>query len=380
MQFEKNPLEGWFLYALRSGFYEMGLSSPEFDPPDVGEIVDNEFDLRQHTHAVLWPSEELRRLIVQTEYNDLDINKNIVVTNGTQEANFISTLLSINPGDEVIITSPIWPQVKFVAEGLGAKVKLLHLKFEEDWAPNFERLNSLVTQKTRLIAISFPNNPTGKVLSRSEMKAFADIAKDAHARLLSDETYRFLEWEGDVSPSAQEFGEHAISTATVSKTFATVGVRIGWIASRDEAFVQRAKDLHFYTTMQNNNMGEYLATNLFKRWGKFVPKNKELGSQNLAVLTQWMKEHPDLSWVKPKGTTVCFPRINLPLTSTEFGEGLLKSQKAVIAPGITFGQEFDKFFRLGFTKKTETFKVGLQRLENYLKLAKGKVVPSQVVA
>ena len=358
----------------------MGLSSPEFDPPNVGEICGGTFDPTLHTHAVLWPSEELRRLIAQTEYKNLDIEKELVITNGDQESNFISTLLSIDAGDEVIVTSPIWPQVQFVAEGFGAKVKLFHLRYEDGWTPNFETLNNLVTPKTRLIVISFPNNPTGRVLSESEMRTFAEIAKDAKARLLSDETYRFLEWDGHVSPSAQDFGDHTISTSTVSKTFATVGVRIGWLACRDREFVQRAKDLHFYTTMQNNNSGEYLATNLFKRWNDFVPRNKELGSRNLEVLSSWMKDHSDLSWVKPRGTTICFPHINLPLTSMEFAEGLLKSQKAVIAPGSAWGKEYDKFFRLGFTKPTETFERGLQRIENYLKIAKEQVSAKPVLA
>jgi aspartate/methionine/tyrosine aminotransferase len=332
---------------------------------------------------VLWPSEELRRLIAQTQYKDLDIDKNMTVTNGDQEANYISTMLCIDPGDEVIITAPIWPQIQYVSESIGAKIHIFNLQFEDEWAPDLDKLNNLVTRRTKLIVISFPNNPTGRVLKDSEMKAIAEIAKDAHAYLLSDETYRFLEWDGQLSPTAIDYGEHAISTSTVSKTFATVGVRIGWIACRNPAFIQRAKDLHFYTTMQNNNLGEYVATELFKRWNYFVPKNKQLGLYNLQILSDWMKDHrEDISWVKPAGSTICFPRINLPMSSLEFAEGLLTFQKAVIAPGSAWGREYDKFFRLGFAKKTEVLKAGLQRLDNYLKLAKSpepKQTPEQKI-
>jgi aspartate/methionine/tyrosine aminotransferase len=276
-------------------------------------------------------------------------------------------MLSIEPGDEVIIQVPTWPQVQYLAEGFGAKVIPFELQFEENWAPNFECLKSLVTSKTRLIIISYPSNPTGYVLNRKELEAYSNIAEDSHARLLNDETYKFLEWEGSVSPSACEVSDEAITTGTLSKTFAAVGVRIGWIVSRDETFIQRSKDLHFYTTLQNNNLGEYIGTRLLERWNELLPRNRELGKHNLAILSSWMKEHEKwMHWVKPKGSTVCFPRFNIQLTSTEFCEGLLKKQKALSAPGRTFWPTYDKHIRLGFSKNTKTFVKGLERLSAYL--------------
>jgi len=368
MQFNKSELENFILNARKLGKVEISVSSPEFQSPTIGDIVED-FDKSLSTKAVLWSSEELRKLIFKTQrYTSFDIDKNINVTNGNQEANLLSTMISIDPGDEVIVQVPNWPQIPNLVAGFKAKFIPFDLSYEDNWAPDFERLKSLITPKTKLIAISYPNNPTGYVLNKSELKTYCEIAKDAKAKLLNDETYRMIEWEGGPSPSACEFSEDAITTGTVSKTFAAVGVRIGWIISRDETFIQKSKDLHFYTTMQNNNLGEYFVTQMLRKWDEIVPKNLELCKRNLDITSRWMDEHREfLSWVKPRGTTVSFPKINKPMTSTEFAEGLLKQQKTLTVPGITFGDSFDKHIRLSYCKDTNTVLEGLNRLSKYLK-------------
>ena len=197
------------------------------------------------------------RLIETQEYTEVSGIDDLILTNGTYEANSIPTFLLVKSGDEVVIERPAWKQVDVISQALGADVKYLDIKEKDEYRPNIDELNELVTTKTKLVFLNHPNNPAGSILVDSDMKAICQICDDAGARLVSDEIYRGLEWDDKMSPAACNYSETAISTGSLTKIAGLPGIRIGWMASQDTEFIrEKAFPFHRYTVMSVNVIGE----------------------------------------------------------------------------------------------------------------------------
>jgi len=170
---------------------------------------------------------ELRDTISKL-YHKADID-NILVTNGTAEANFISMWTMIEPEDEILIMLPNYLQIWGIARSFGAKVKPYHLKEELDWRPDFDEINQLVSSRTKMIVICNPNNPTGAVLSDEDMKEFINIAEKNDTWILADEIYRGSELNGKETESFWNSYDKVIVTCGLAKSYALQGLRIGWM-------------------------------------------------------------------------------------------------------------------------------------------------------
>jgi len=292
------------------------------------------------------------------------IPENVLVTNGSAEANFITLWRHIEPGDEVVALYPNYMQVPGTARNFGATVNPCYLKEERGWAPDLDELEAMVTQKTKLIYITNPNNPTGAVLTRSEMEGIVSIAERVGAWILADEVYRGAELNGDLSPSFWGMYDRVLVVAGLSKAYTLPGLRIGWLVGPAE-IVESSWGYHDYTTITTGALSDRLAQFAMRpeTRKKILKRNRDISAENLRVLSDWLESHPGLfRFIAPKIGGVAFVGYNLSINSTELVMKLLREQSVLLVPGDAFG--LDGYFRIGYG--AHNLKPGLELVNGIL--------------
>ncbi len=273
---------------------------------------------------------------------------NVLVTNGSAEANFISIWQHVEPGDEVVVMLPNYMQVPGMARNFGAAVKPFFLREENGWAPDLDQLEAAVSPATRLIYVTSPNNPTGAVLTEPEMQAIVRIAERVGAWILSDEVYRGAELAGPMSPGFWGMYDRVLVVAGLSKAFTLPGLRIGWLVGPRET-VQAAWGYHDYTTITTGALNDRLARLALQpdTRQRILSRNRAISSANLSVLIEWLDGHPGLfRFVPPKIGGVAFVGYNLNVNSTQLVHKLLHEQSVLLVPGDAFG--LDGYLRIGY--------------------------------
>src|SRR5262249_49924265 len=183
--------------------------------------------------------------------------QNVLVTTGTAEANFLVSWLLTDPGDEVVMMLPNYMQLWGLFRAFGGEVRPLPLVNELNWAPDLDQLERIISDKTRVIAVCNPNNPTGAILTEVEMDRIVEAARRVGAWILADELYRGAELRRDMTPSFWGKYEKLIVTSGLSKAYGLPGLRIGWILSTED-FAARAWAYHDYTTIGPGPQTDFL--------------------------------------------------------------------------------------------------------------------------
>ncbi|MFT5132382.1 MAG: aspartate/methionine/tyrosine aminotransferase [Gammaproteobacteria bacterium] len=365
-----NPkLRAFDFYAQEVG-YEYALVNSLHRSPQLKDFLadlDPEMSLNWSKKS-FYGLPELRERIISTQDYKVPV-ENVFVTSGTNEANFLIMMQTVNPGDEVITDLPGWPQPFSICEALGASVHGIRRIPEENWRLDLDALEGMVNNKTRLIFLSSPNNPTGAVFSEEEMKRICEIAQACDAYLVCDEIYRGLEWDDKISPAAVNYYEKAVSTGGVSKSTGLQGIRIGWMASQDKALLEDCNILRIQTTQVANVFGEYVALAALEttRYKQLVDGAKAQGREGWGVVSNWIDEQEAFSWVKPKAGFLSFPKFDLPIDSDEFCKRLLaEPYKTYLRPGSAYG--FGQHLRLGIGQyETSEIHQALERISTFIK-------------
>jgi aspartate/methionine/tyrosine aminotransferase len=252
-----------------------------------------------------------------------------------------------------------------VARATGASVTLHELREQNGWAIDVDVLRSQVTPRTKLIVLNVPNNPTGYVPDAATYRAIADIAADCGATLLCDEVYRFLEHDGvDRLPAGADLGPHGTSVGVMSKSFALAGLRIGWMATHDASLLDRATRFKDYTTICASAPAEILSLIALRARERVLARSRAIVEGNLARLDAFFERRAgQVSWVRPRGGPVGFPRLTAATPVDPFAQGLLEAEGVLIAPASIFGHPGNNF-RLGFGRSD--LPVALAGLEAFL--------------
>lgn len=305
----------------------------------------------------------LRESISQM-YPGTDI-ENILVTQGSSEANFITIWKHIEPADEVVVLNPNYAQVGGMVQNLGATIKTCYLNEERNWAPDLDELRAKITAKTKIIYVTNPNNPTGAILDLKDMKEIVSIAESVGAWILSDEVYRGAELEGDTTPSFWGMYDKALVVSGLSKAFTMPGLRIGWLVGPKE-IIADSWTYTDYTTITTGAINAWLAERALRpeTQQKIRLRNRQIASKNLKVLTEWIESHPDiLRFIPPKINGITFIGYNLNISSTDLVMKLLRDKSVLIAPGEFCG--LDGYVRIGYGMKNLVD--GLSRISETLK-------------
>ncbi len=316
------------------------------------------------TRGSLALREEISRCYAQAPVSE------ILVANGSSEAIFAFVNEVLDPGDEVVVHFPAFQCLYEVPRAIGCQVRFLHLDDCEQYRLDIDKLDALVSERTRLIIINNPHNPFGWTLSADELLRIGEIAKRADAYLLFDEHYRYLPLTDGVEliPSGYDVCKamHAKTYATGSmiKCLGIVGIRIGWLLG-EPSLLDRCRDYKDYLTHTIPSVTDYIATLSLRHRDRIITEKKKDILPNLALLNEVMGRHGDLfEYVPPTGGVVCFPRLRADVDTRQFCQRLVGQHQVALLPGFAFGMEHH--VRLNFGIHRHLFAEAMGRLEHHI--------------
>ena len=255
-----------------------------------------------------WGGDELRAAIAAT-YETL-APEDVLVFAGAEEAMFWALQALAGPGDHVVVTVPNYQSMESLPVATGADVSGLALRPEDGWALDVDALEGLLRPATRLVAVNFPNNPTGALPDPATWERLLALCAERGIRLFSDEVYRGLEPAGTGPlPQAADRSDTAVSLGVMSKAYGLPGLRIGWLASRDRALLARLETRKHYTSICNAGPSELIATAALRKGDAIRARNRAIIDANLPRFDAFFAAHADrFEWAPPQAGCVCFPR------------------------------------------------------------------------
>jgi len=357
------------IQSLYENVVEYNLSDSGVHPYKLSELL-NEQQTKELFELELgygWTNgrTELRQTIANLYHNrDSD---NIMVTNGSAEANFLMVMSILNPGDELIVIVPNYLQIAGWARALGVKVIEVPLIQEQEWLPNLDELASQVSDKTKMLTICHPNNPTGATLPVEQIERLVEFAKQHQIYLHADEVYKGAEFDGIELPSFADLYDKAIVTCGLSKAMAMPGLRLGWLVGpKEEIYATwQSKD---YTSITTSSISEYVANIVLQPdfRERVLQRSKDYLIDNLNTLQSWVDENSDwVSFIPPKAGGMAFIKYDLDINSTELVHEFRKELSVFLLPGDVYG--LDGYFRVGIGAPAEHLQIGLKRIANFVR-------------
>jgi aspartate/methionine/tyrosine aminotransferase len=304
-------------------------------------------------------TEALRGLIAGT-YRD-STAEDILVTTGAIEANYLLFNTLLDAGDHIVTIYPAYQQLYAVAQAIGCDVSLWKLNAESGFQYDLDELERLVTPNTKLIVVNTPHNPTGAMLSATQLQRVYDLAASVGAWLLCDEAYRWLDLPGGeaMAPPIRDYGERGISVGTISKPFGLPGLRIGWIAA-PAPVVQACWAARDYISLSPGKLNDKLAQIALANRDRIIARNHGIVEANMKTATAWFAEHADLvQWTPPRGGLLALLKYNVDVPSRDVSDRLAGEYSVMLAPGSAFG--FEGHLRIGVGQTPEIFAEGLAR-------------------
>ena len=346
------------------------LVDPEGRVLRLGDVLDGiPLDLRLEKSGNRYGYPPLRQRIVESQQYEVGI-EHVLVTSGTQHANFLAFAAALEAGDEAIVESPSWEQPMVLCEAFKVQARILRRRPELGWKFDFDELRAMASPSVKLIYLCHPSNPTGAVLEERELRAVCDIAARHGAYVVSDEIYRGLEWDGALSPSVVNCYERGVTTSSVSKTLGMSGLRLGWLATRDRAFLERCMNLKYYVSLhQQSRLDEVVALAALEptKYWALVKDTMAAARVNYDVVAQWMDTNGVFSWVPPRGGFLSFPRYELDLPSWDLCRRLLDPPyRTYLIPGSCYGHEHHVRLGLGPGTPAETIRAGLAAVDRFV--------------
>jgi len=278
-------------------------------------------------------------VVVQAGLSGICGPDDALITAGAAEANYLVIRQLVEAGDEIVTEVPGWPQAAVLGAAVGATMRFVHRREEDQWRLPLGELRDAVTPRTKLIFLSNPNNPTGRLMDEAELAEIVAIARSVGAWLLVDEVYAGLEWEGTRAPSIAGLYERGITTGSVSKALGLQGLRTGWMICRDKNLVMDAVILRENASEIMNVMGEAIAEIALRheRLGPALDRARAEGRANLDQLDRFVANEPKLSWVRPQAGLIGLARLADGIDSDDFARRLLAAPyRTFLLPGSAY--------------------------------------------
>lgn len=293
---------------------------------------------------------------------------NILVTVGAAEANNIILQTLLEPGDELATQTPTYKQVWGIAQNSGHVVRPFRLDPGRAWALDIDELNAQVGERTKIIALVNPNNPTGYILTEDEMNAIVATAARVGAWILADEVYRGAERErDDETPSFFGRYEKVIAVGSTSKAYGLPGLRIGWIVAPDKT-VEDIWRRHEYATISASMLSNCLAAHALSPAvrPRLIERTRRYIRRGYPLLKSWMDTQQGLfSYTPPQASAVTFIRYHLDINSTALMQELCREASVFVGAGDSFGM--DHHLRIAFGQEENLLKDAFSRIEKTLK-------------
>lgn len=303
-----------------------------------------------------------RRIGVKYHYQD-----EVLVTVGGSEAIDIALRAMINPGEEVLIPQPSYVSYEPCAVLTDAVPVIINLKAENEFRLTAQELRDAITDKTKVLILPFPNNPTGAIMERKDLEEIAEVIIENDIFVISDEIYSELTYKGDhVSitciPGMQE---RTVLINGFSKAYAMTGWRLGYACGPKEIIAQMTK-IHQFAIMCAPTTSQYAAVEALKNGDEDVKQMREAYNQRRRYLMHAFKEM-GLECFEPYGAFYVFPCIKeFGMTSEEFATKFLEEEKVAVVPGTAFGDSGEGFLRISYAYSLENLKLAIGKLNHFI--------------
>jgi aspartate/methionine/tyrosine aminotransferase len=275
-------------------------------------------------------------------------SRDVLVLAGAEEGIFLFMHAVLDRSDHLIVHWPCYQSLFQVAASAGCEVSRWEARESEGWALDIGELRSLLRPNTKAIVLNVPHNPTGYLMRAEAFRAVSDLAEERGILLFSDEVYRESEYDPvDRLPAACDLGTHGVSLGVMSKTYGLAGLRLGWIATTNDAVRTRIAELKDYTTICTSAPSEFLAEVALRHRSDIVERNLGIIRRNLPVLDRFFETHAEtFSWVRPSAGSIAFPRL-LRGDIEHFWAAAVKEAGVLLLPRTVFSDE-GNHFRIGF--------------------------------
>ena len=310
---------------------------------------------------------EIDNYLKRTQNVSYNPDTEIIVTVGGSEAIDIGLRAMVNAGDEVIIPQPSYVSYEPCAILAGAKPVIIDLKAENEFRLTAEELKNAITDKTKILILPFPNNPTGAIMERKDLEEIAKVCIENDIYVISDEIYGELSYkEKHVSiASIAGMKERTILINGFSKAYAMTGWRLGYACGPKEIIEQMVK-IHQYAIMCAPTTSQYSAVEALKKGDDDVKLMRESYNQRRRFLMNAFKEM-GLECFEPYGAFYVFPSIKeFGMTSEEFAMKFLEEEHVAVVPGTAFGDSGEGFLRISYAYSIENLKRAMERLKRFV--------------
>ena len=298
------------------------------------------------------------------KYNPSD---EILVTVGGSEGIDLALRALVGPGDEVIIPEPSFVAYKGCATFCGATPVIINLRQEDEFKLTAELLEKAITPKTKVVIIPFPNNPTGAIMTKEELKEIVDVLKDKDVIILSDEIYAELSYDKDhySIASFEEVREKTLVINGFSKAYAMTGWRLGYVCGHP-TLIDALKKIHQYAIMCSPTTAQFAAIEALKNGDDSVKEMAREYNRRRRILVSGFRDM-GLECFEPLGALYVFPCIkSTGLTSDEFCEKLLLEENVLAVPGNAFGECGEGFIRACYASSTEDLIEAVKRIKRFV--------------
>jgi len=312
--------------------------------------------------------EEICRYLYRRFNLSYDWSKETLVTIGGSEAIDIGLRVMLEKGDEVLLPQPSYVSYEPCIVMAGGKPVIIELKAENEFKLTAEQIRKACTEKTKVIILPFPNNPTGSVMSRSELEKIVDVIIEKDLFVMSDEIYAELTY-GEKHTSIAEFPgmkERTVVINGFSKSYAMTGWRLGYAAG-PECIIKQMTKMHQFAIMCAPTTSQYAAIEALRNGDADVEMMTEAYDQRRRFLIHELRRM-GLECFEARGAFYVFPCIkSTGMTSEEFATKLLKEEKVAVVPGTAFGDCGEGYLRISYAYSIEKIKVALERIERFVK-------------
>jgi len=267
-----------------------------------------------------------------------------------EEGIFIAMNVLLDKGDHVVTTFPGYQSLYQVAQDIGCNIS--------KWEPNLDLefkiddLKLLVNDKTKLIVINFPHNPTGETITKEDLGQIINLAREKGITIFSDEMYRFMEYDAKHRlPSVSDLYENAVSLFGLSKTFGLPGLRMGWLTTRNKLLMSELESFKDYTTICNSAPGEKLGIIALQNKEVIIQRSLKIIQSNLRLLEDFAQRNSGwFKWKTPRAGSIAFPALKIKGTVMDFCQDLVKQKGVMLLPHDVY--DFQRtHVRVGFGRK-----------------------------
>ena len=311
--------------------------------------------------------EEISRYLMRKYSLDYDADNEIMVTVGGSEAIDVALRCMVDPGDEVLIPTPCYVSYLPCAIMADAVPKVIELKAENQFKLTRQELIDSITDKTKILILAFPNNPTGAIMTKEELEELVPVIIEHDLFVISDEIYSELTYDNKHCSIASLPGmkERTVTINGFSKAFAMTGWRLGYACAPKEIMKQMIK-LHQFAIMCAPTNSQFAAVEALRNCDDDVDRMVEAYNQRRRFLLNSFKEM-GIDCFEPFGAFYVFPSIaKFGMTSEEFANRLLREQKLAVVPGTAFGECGEGFVRISYAYSIENLKQGMDRIRKFI--------------